>query len=339
MEGKVRADSGYLHQYEVARTTDLDVAQDIGSEIYTPHQVRVVGYPRRLDARLRATRLGGVTVGLLQYGADVELSHISQIEDYHINVPLSGRAESWCGSESVLATPTRAAVFLPERRAGIKWPVDCVQLCVKLRRADLELEAESLLGRPVATPLNLAATVDLTTEPGKSWFAVLSAFSRECIQPDGILQYSMVGRHVEQLLMAGFLAQQSAFRELALSSKEGPGTPPTIKTAIDLIESRPQDFATITDLARTIGISVRALQDGFKRHVGVPPSHYLREVRLNRVRAELMATPLGGTTVAQTAMKWGFSHLGRFGLAYRHKFGVTPYHTLRTTHSGVQMAN
>jgi len=326
---------GYVHRYELERTTELDVAEYVASQIFTPHRIGFAGRSRHVDARLRADRLGAVTVGYLQYGADVELVHESEIRDYHINIPLSGRAESWCGSESALATRVQAAVFLPGRPAGIKWAADCVQLCVKLSRADLELQAEGLLGRPAAKPLNIPVSMDLTTESGKSWLAALSAFTREFKQSEGILQYPMIGRHVEQLLMTGFLLQQPMFRALALGGDEKPEPPRTIRIALDLIESRPEEFSTITDLAREIGLSVRALQDGFKRHVGVPPLTYLREVRLNRARAELMAASPGSVTVAQTAMKWGFSHLGRFSLAYRRKFGMTPYQTLRANRDSV----
>lgn len=328
---------GYFHRYELERTTELGVAQYMGSRIFTPHRIGLAGHSRHVDARLRADRLGAVTVGYLKYGADVELVHESEIDDYHINIPLSGHAESWCGSESALATRVQAAVFLPRRPAGIKWPADCVQLCVKFSRADLELHVEGLLGRPVAKPLNIPVSMDLTTESGRSWLAVLSAFTREFKQSKGILQYPLIGRHVEELLMTGFLLQQPMFHALALGGDES-GPPRTIKMAIDLIESRPEEIATITDLAREIGVSVRALQDGFKRHVGVPPLAYLREVRLNRARAELVAASPGSVTVAQTAMKWGFSHLGRFSLAYRRKFGMTPYQTLRANCSSVSRA-
>ncbi|KAA8939266.1 MAG: hypothetical protein F6Q13_19000, partial [Mycobacterium sp.] len=140
---------GYFHRYASTRTSELGVVEDVASRIFTPHRLGCLGRSGHVDARLKAARLGAVTVGRLQYGADVELVHKSEIDAYHINIPLSGHAESWCGSDSAVATPVQAAVFLPERPAGIKWAADCVQLCVKLDRAELELEVEDLIGRPV----------------------------------------------------------------------------------------------------------------------------------------------------------------------------------------------
>lgn len=320
---------GYFHRYSPVHTTELVVAQDVASRVFTPHRLDFFRRPRCVDTRLSAARIGAVTLGYLGYGANVALVHESAIGDYHINVPLSGNAESWCGSDSVLATPEQAAVFVPGRPAGIKWSADCVQLCVKISRADLELELEGLLGRPLGKPLNLAVAMNLETEASRSWLALLSVLNRELALPESIIQHPMIGRHFEQLVMAGFLLQQPAYREIALGAKTTPALPRTVRAALDLIEGYPENYLTVTDLARTVGISVRALQEGFKRHVGISPLAYLREVRLSRVHAELAGASPDSVTVAQTATKWGFGHLGHFSVAYRRKFGVTPHQTLR----------
>ena len=53
----------------------------------------------------------------------------------------------------------------------------------------------------------------------------------------------------------------------------------------------------------------------------------LADIRLARVREEL----LHGTenaTVTGVAMRWGFTHTGRFAAAYRRKYGESPSQTL-----------
>ncbi|MET0701429.1 MAG: helix-turn-helix transcriptional regulator [Mycobacterium sp.] len=86
------------------------------------------------------------------------------------------------------------------------------------------------------------------------------------------------------------------------------------------------------DLSRAIGVSARTLQDGFQRYVGVSPTCYLREVRLQRARADL-SNPALCTTVSDTAYRWGFAHLGRFAVAYRNKFGESPSEALHKSAS------
>lgn len=55
--------------------------------------------------------------------------------------------------------------------------------------------------------------------------------------------------------------------------------------------------------------------------------HYLRDLRLQRVRDELLSG--SGSPVASVALRWGFEHMGRFATQYRQAFGETPSQTLR----------
>ena len=54
----------------------------------------------------------------------------------------------------------------------------------------------------------------------------------------------------------------------------------------------------------------------------------LRQARLARARRDLLEG-LPGTTVTQTALQWGFQHLGRFSGEYARRFGESPSDTLR----------
>ncbi|KDE96994.1 AraC family transcriptional regulator [Mycolicibacterium aromaticivorans JS19b1 = JCM 16368] len=332
MPTELEVTESYFSRQKTVCTQQLSAAEHLASQIFTPHHLRFSRRGQRLNARLVAARIGAVTVGYLRYGADVELVNSTALDDYHINVPLTSHAESWCGAATAQATPTQAAVFLPGRPAGIEWAADCAQLCVKFSRADLELELEGLLGRPAVRPLNITHSMNLTAESSRTWLALLSLLYREFSRPQSIVQHPMTGRHFEHLLMHGFLLAQPHYQAMALDAEQQAAPPPkVVRTALDLIEEHPEWSWTTTDLAREVGIGVRALQEGFKRHVGLPPLTYLREVRLNRAHAELAASSAGDVTVAHIAMKWGFGHLGRFGTAYRRKFGVTPQHTLRAT--------
>jgi AraC-like DNA-binding protein len=42
------------------------------------------------------------------------------------------------------------------------------------------------------------------------------------------------------------------------------------------------------------------------------------------------AEPGHGTSVAAVAARWGFTHLGRFAIEYRRRFGSYPSQTLRS---------
>ncbi|WP_220036780.1 helix-turn-helix transcriptional regulator [Curtobacterium sp. MCBD17_021] len=102
-----------------------------------------------------------------------------------------------------------------------------------------------------------------------------------------------------------------------------------LRAAVEHIHAHPEDPITIADLARVAGLSVRSVQESFRRTFGVSPLTYLRQVRLDRVHEELLARDPRTVSVGQVATRWGFAHLGRFSAAYAERFGEYPKQTLR----------
>lgn len=103
-----------------------------------------------------------------------------------------------------------------------------------------------------------------------------------------------------------------------------------VRLAIEAIEAGPDLPLTTSTLAAHCNVSVRTLQAGFQHHLGVSPMAYLRDERLRRARLELESADPSSTTVAEIAHRWGFSHLGRFGAAYKARYGETPARALRS---------
>ena len=71
-----------------------------------------------------------------------------------------------------------------------------------------------------------------------------------------------------------------------------------------------------------MGVTVRALELGFRKELGKTPREFVREQRLLRARDELLRANSGdGTTVTGVACRWGFWHAGRFATSYTERFG------------------
>lgn len=100
-----------------------------------------------------------------------------------------------------------------------------------------------------------------------------------------------------------------------------------VRRAIAFIEEAADTDIVLSDIAAAAHVTPRAIQYGFRRMLDTTPMAYLRRVRLQHVRAELVASP-AGTTVAEVAGRWGFFHLGRFAAYYRAEFGENPARTL-----------
>lgn len=101
-----------------------------------------------------------------------------------------------------------------------------------------------------------------------------------------------------------------------------------LRAAMEHLQAHADQPVTPADAAEVAGLSPRGLQQAFQRHLGVTPTVYLRQERLERARVDLMASTPHESTVASIAARWGFTHLGRFSIAYRERFGESPRHTL-----------
>ena len=108
-----------------------------------------------------------------------------------------------------------------------------------------------------------------------------------------------------------------------------PITAETVRDAISFIEEHADQDLTAGDIAAAAGVTPRAIQLAFRRHLDTTPMAYLRRVRLARVHEELeLAGPRDGVTVTAVASKWGFSGSSRFTSYYREAYGEPPSQTL-----------
>ncbi|PHI29429.1 helix-turn-helix domain-containing protein [Budvicia aquatica] len=85
-------------------------------------------------------------------------------------------------------------------------------------------------------------------------------------------------------------------------------------------------------IADFTGYSLRAMEMIFKNTVGMTPTHWFLNIRLNGALRDLMY-PKANTTVSDVADKWGFQHLSRFSEQYRKVFRELPSQTLAKARS------
>jgi AraC-like DNA-binding protein len=96
------------------------------------------------------------------------------------------------------------------------------------------------------------------------------------------------------------------------------------KLAQELIEDHYSEVVRIEDLCRATGVGVRTLQRCFREYFDVTISEYLKAVRLNAAYRSLNASHTDHSTVAAIALQHGFTHLGRFSVEFRERFGESP---------------
>ncbi|MEV0128651.1 AraC family transcriptional regulator [Dactylosporangium sp. NPDC050688] len=311
------------------RVSGIDEARALCHEYFYPIRLEPLDPSAPLLFSFDALVAGPVTLAQLQFGAAIRMSHTDLETAYHVNVPLSGRLRTVHRGVEVEADPANAAVFGPHGqirldRLGGGYRV----LCVKLDRAALHAELESLLGRPVREPLELAPKMPVADGAGLSWLRLLQLLSTDLHNAGGLLSRGPIAEGLSRELLRGLLYTAGHRHLTELLEPVAPARPRTVQRAVDAMRADPARAFTVTDLAAVAGVSVRALQEGFRRHTGLAPLAMLRRIRLGRAHDELLAAGPHEVTVAEVAHRWGFGHLGRFAAAYRAQFGETPSATL-----------
>lgn len=103
----------------------------------------------------------------------------------------------------------------------------------------------------------------------------------------------------------------------------------TLQRTRDYLQTHTDRCVSVHELCEQLGSSPRALQDCFQRCLGLSPKAYLKAVKLNEVRRELLRADSALASVSDVAVRYGFWHLSRFAADYRWLFGELPSQTLR----------
>ncbi|MEJ8278113.1 AraC family transcriptional regulator [Pseudonocardia spirodelae] len=320
-----------LAGHAVMNTEDVDEARRVVTDVYVPHDLDS-SRGRPLDARLHCVASERLTLGYLVYGADATLTLPPLRHCYHVNLTLSGRTRvtrRGGREETVTRGGEGGAVLLPTEDSCVTWTPEATQYAMKFPRGPLEEHLSGLLGRPVTEPLDFAVGFDLRRGAGAGLLAAVRFLQTEIDRPGGIAEAPLARAQLESYVLTALLHGVDHRFSDELRTPAERRHPAAVRAVIDHVHAHADQPLTVPQLARHAGVSARALQAGFARHLGTTPSEYLRDVRLSRVHADLLAASPEDTSVTERAVAWGFVHLSRFAEHYRRRFGELPSQTLR----------
>jgi AraC-like DNA-binding protein len=320
-----------LTAHPLIRTVDLDDARDQVSRVFCAHRLTAVGPSARVNLEHNRSNLIDLSLHFIDYGTAVRIVPGELTAFYLVQIPLHGASEIRCGRASIVSTPDLAAVPNPTESLDMAWGFESPHLVVHIPRARVEAGLSSLLGAEARTPLRFELGMDLTGGPGLRWRTLVDLLLADAELPQPRM-HPLVRDQLEDALVLSLITSQPNNYSDSIVRRREPYAPKAIRAAMELCESAGDNPVSVSGLACMVGVSVRALQEGFRRHVGITPMAYLRDARLRRAHDELLHAPTG-TTVAEIAYRWGFTHLGRFAHSYAARFGELPSETLHRRRS------
>jgi AraC-like DNA-binding protein len=318
-----------LSRFPVVGTHSLEEARDAVTRIYLPHDL--VASHDRVDMTLNAVSDHHLTLGYLTYQAAAELTMPPTEDCYHVNLTTHGHTDADRSDGARTRTEARSsgAVLNPTQRNTVRWSADAEQLILKLPRSSLESHLGDLLGRSVAEVVDFDFGLDLTHAAGQSLLNSVEFLARELDRPGGLSEMPLAREQLEAFVMTQVLhAGRHQFSD-ALAAPAETLRCGRLAPVVAYLEEHADEALTPQELARVGCMSVRTLHAAFQQQFGESPMSYLRRVRLDHVRAELVHSDASEVRVTDVAMRWGFFHQSRFAQQYRDRFGELPSATLR----------
>ena len=316
-----------LGHHALFRSRDLDEAREKVAAIFCPHRLETLGARSLFDAchhHLSGQRL---SLNYIEYGAKTLIAPGELGEFYLLQIPIEGGAEITNGARTYLSTPQQAAILNPHLPTRMTWEEGTRQVLVQVSRRALQDYLAVQLGGPSDRPLTFDGPLDVSTGPGAALRLLVIWLVSEGDAGPPPIGPGLMARQIESSVLSGLLEASHDHRAQLARTRAAP-RPRHLRQAESYIEAHLDQQITLEDLAQAAGISPRGLQLAFREYRSTTPLGYWREARLARAHADLLAAPRG-TRVTDIAMRWGFTHFGRFSELYRARYGLSPRDTLK----------
>lgn len=305
-------------------------ASRFGADLIGPHSIVVRGDPSSFQASLHAVLLRDVTLGYLDFGTDVEVSVRQLTEHQLVIVPAVGTCVIEQNGKVASGSPVRAVIPTSDEPMKLIFDGSSPLVILRIDREALDVHLSRLVGHLLSQPLVFDLDLDLAVGTSSRWNFAVQMLHAELFDDTSLLHAGVGMGQLEEFVMSALLySHRSNYSDqlTAETSQERRA----VRRAVDYIERNLSQKVEVRDVAEAAGVSLRTLQSFFAEDLQQTPSAFIRNRRLERVRADLADAPAGsGTTVTQVANRWGFTHLGRFATTYHQRFGEPPSQTLRS---------
>lgn len=297
-------------------------------DVYADHRSTFV--PTREGARFSARTHDAVGLGADRLRTSVAYSGTSPgTADLVLYVVHAGRVQVGARGVYTRSGPGDAGVYplgVPVTFAKQAFDVTTPRLPVaRVRQVAGEATGEA------GGPWRLLGTTPVSAPMLRYWRGVVRLVSGALADPASPLGAPLLADATARTVAAAVLHVFPGTTS-TLQHVPGPGrvAPAAVRRAVAHLEANADRPVQLSEVAAAAGTSARALQHGFRRHLGTTPLGHLRRVRLERARQELLAAdPATAPSVAAVAARWGSASPSAFTAAYRAAHGETPSATLR----------
>jgi AraC-like DNA-binding protein len=247
---------------------------------------------------------------------------------YVVVLSLRGRLEAASRHEAVGCDARQGVVLSPTPEYTVRSESGAARMSIQLQRGAVAQRLAALLGTAPDAPLEFAPLLSLRQGHGRSLAHFVRLAIAELERPDTVLLEPITARSFGEFVTTALLLHQPHNYSERLRRLARPVTPRDVKRAIDYIEANLDVAIGLPEIVAASGVPGRTLIQHFRDFKGTSPMRYLHTARYQKVR-EALSRAEPEASITEIAARWGFSHMGRFSVDYRSRFGETPSGTLR----------
>jgi AraC-like DNA-binding protein len=282
---------------------------------------------RQIDLRINGVYLPGTYVGYYQYGAPIVARSHADRHDYWINLPLEEPISATIGAETLICGPQQGFMSSPTLPYVVRTHGCGARVHVQVTEQRLNRQLTALLGEPPSRPVVFAASIDLTKGYGRSLGMYVGLVISDLDGSDGLANNPIMTGLFEECITTKLLLTHPNNYSDALRRFEESIAPASVKRAVEYMHAELGSPLGIADLVAVSGVAGRTLFKHFKDAYGTSPMQYLQGARFDKVHEELSRIEQT-ESISSIALRWGFTHLGRFSVDYRERYGESPSQTL-----------
>ncbi len=303
-------------------TEDLDLSREVMGGVWEHHELHLnPGW--KYGIRWHQVDLKHSSLSYADSPTSVHIASGPHSHSYRFGFHIDGTARYLVNGYESTVTPSRAIVHAPGQMLDVLTQPHRL-LALTLDGTFVDTALTRRFGR-VPPFEEWAREFELRSGPSACLKSLMFWMATEFDRPDSwLLASPRAAVGMERAMLGLFLDCLGEHRPACRRPSDDLATR-HVKRVEEWIDAHYGDAVIIDDLAEVAGISVRSLQESFRRLRNGSPMEALARRRL-RAAYDALRNP--HATVTQVATDCGFFHLGRFASRYREVFGETPSATL-----------
>lgn len=311
----------------IYESDDLLTARDHLARFLGQHTINPLEKNYQVGFRHCAVNIGQISINALQYGAAVRIGVRPAENTFLLLVLIKGSGTVKQEGHITHINTHKTYVFNPETPAVLELSQDQINFTIKIPMSAFRELLEHESGRAVLEDIRFMSFTPAAQRNENGFRSFIKFLCKEVDNGNPNITMPLIEKQYEQTLLSLVLTDLSHDHEELLGMDLMEPAPDYIRRVEKLIAENYTDNISLAEMADCATMSVRALQNGFRRFRNTTPMEYLRDYRLSVSRQKLQNIQTSDISITEIATSCGFGHLSKFAKCYRQRFGETPSET------------